>query len=161
MFKFSTIGMYNRAKNNPRAVALNDTKNGYVYKIVDDDATYGEAATPLTDAADAKAAQLWVALNIIDKPETLNTTDFTIETGEYLRSFSLNELKGDPVEISSDLVTTAYASVAVGDHLIPIPYGSGQMKWKKADDTGYAITLKVLEKTTFGGTGFYCKISSN
>lgn len=161
LFKFGTIGMFQNVKNNPRAIAKNDIYNGYVFKIVDNDATYGEAATPLVDATDAKAAQLWVQMNIIDTPELDNQADFKISSGSPVNAFCLNDLKGYTVEISSDLITTVYADVAQYDHLIPIPLGTGQMKWKKADDTGYACTLKVLEKTTFGGTGFYCKISSN
>lgn len=272
MFKFSTIGMIPKAKNNPRVQATSETKNGYVFKITDNytsggskskvditvgagvvangnitfniggqsvytdivgathttaalvaaeikdsldavllglgytvaiasavitvtaptngsstssvqltnvDATtttatltdvytagadtiaYDQASEPSADDAGAKTDEIWVAMNIIDTPELDNSVDFKIDAGGYVNAWNLNSLKGYPVEISSDLVTTTYADVVVGDHLVPVPSGSNAMKWKEAGATGYGCTLKVIEKTTFGGTGFYCKVSNN
>lgn len=131
------------------------------YTAGTDATSYDQAAEASTNDAGAKTDDLYVCMNIIDTPELQNTTDYKIIAGGFINSWNLPTLKGMTVELSSDLVTTAFASVAVGDHLVPVPAGSNAMKWKKAGDTGYACTLKVLEKTTFGGTGFYCKISSN
>jgi len=131
------------------------------YTAGTDAISYPQAAEASANDAGAKADDLWVCMNIIDVPELQNTTDYKISAGEFVNSWNLPTLKGMPVEMSSDLVTTAYGSVAVGDHLVPVPVGANAMMWKKATDTGYACTLKVLEKTTFGGTGFYCKISNN
>ena len=131
------------------------------YTAGTDAVTYKEAAEASTNDAGAKADKLYVAMNIIDTPELWNQADFVIPAGSYIRAFNLNDLVGYPVELSSDLVTTAYASVAVGEFLVPVPAGANAMMWKKATDTGYACVLKVIEKTTFGGTGFYCKITNN
>ena len=63
--------------------------------------------------------------------------------------------------MDATVVTTAYASVAVGDKLCPAVDGSG--KWIKADGTtivhtNYKVYLEVLEKTAFGDQGFYAII---
>ena len=131
------------------------------YTAGTDAVTYKEAAEASANDAGAKADKLYVAMNIIDTPELWNQADFVIPVGSYIRAFNLNDLIGYPVELSSDLVTTAYGSVAVGEYLVPVPAGANAMMWKKATDTGYACVLKVIEKTTFGGTGFYCKITNN
>jgi len=131
------------------------------YTAGTDATAYKEAAVPSANDAGAKADKLYVAMNIIDTPELWNQADFVIPAGSYIRAFNLNDLVGYPVELSSDLVTTAYGSVAVGEFLVPVPAGANAMMWKKATDTGYACVLKVIEKTTFGGTGLYCKITNN
>jgi hypothetical protein len=157
MFKFGTIGAFKHARNNPRLKAAAQLKNGFV--VIPDEAN-GTCAAPAAQA-DAQSRNVWVVYNIIDKPEVLSTKDFTIEAGEYVRQFLLADLEGLPVELNEDVVNTAYASVSVGDVLVPDHDGSG--KWVKADgvtydEATYAIALEVLEKTTFGGNGLYCQV---
>jgi hypothetical protein len=62
--------------------------------------------------------------------------------------------------MTSDLCTTAYASVAVGAKLAPVVTADSTnvMKWKVVTATDYGTYLKVVEKTTFGGSGYVCKI---
>jgi len=139
-----------------------------VYTAGSDGVTYKEAGEPFASDATAKAGQVFVAMNIIDKPELRNFADYQIEIGEYIRAFNLNSLIGELVELSSDLCTTAFASISVGDILVPIPTGSNNMKWKKTVDTGYGVCLEVVKKTTFGaftidgvGGGYTCRIKSN
>ena len=179
MFKFQNYSAIKNAQDNPRVRATALTKNGYVFGVKDNynvggGVIYSEAAVPFADAAAAKAGDVWVAINIIDKPELMNTSDYVINTGEYIRAFNLSKLHGEKVEITNDLVIDDYANVAVGDKLIPAnatDNASASMKWKKATvtDTGYSVCLEVTAKTTFGvftidgsvGGGFECKITSN
>ena len=139
------------------------------YTAGTDAVSYDEAAVPFTDDAATKAGQVYVAMNIIDKPETINTSDYQVEIGEYVRSINLNNMIDEYVEISSDLCTTAFSSVSVGDKLVPIPSGSNNMKWKVSVDTGFGVVLVVKKKTAFGAFtidgssdgGYLCQISSN
>jgi len=153
MFKFQNYSAIKNAQDNPRVIATAVTKNGYAFGITD---TAGkENQRPFTDATDAKAG-VWVAMNVMDKPETLNTADYQIEVGEYIRAIKLDNLLDEKVELTKDLVKTAYTSVAVGDYLIPCnatAESTTPMVWRKAvigTDTGYTIGLLVTEKTPFG-----------
>lgn len=118
-----------------------------------DAVSYNEATTAITSGT--ATDKYYVALNIIDTPELWNQADFKVDAGGFVNSYGLNDLVGYPVEISSDLITTAFSSVSVGDTLIP---DNGNFKWVKGSKGTFAIALKVTDKTTFGGTGFYCKI---
>lgn len=163
LFKFGTIGMIGRAKNNPRAIAIADTKIGQVYKIKDNySASIKEGAVAFASDAEVKLGNVYVCMNTIDTPELWRLSDFVVKAGSPVNSNMLDNLIGDTVEISSDLVATSYATVAVDDILIPCNSTDDTAtptSWKKASTpTGYAVALKVLEKTTFGGTGFFCKI---
>jgi hypothetical protein len=164
LFKFGTLGVYSNVINNPRAIVIADTKLGQTYKIVDNySATIQEGAVAFATDAEVKAGNVWVCLNVIDTPELWRLADFVVKAGTPARSYKLDDLIGYPVELSSDLVSTAYASVAVGDYLIPCNAtddASNPTSWKKAaTPTGYAVAIKVMEKTTFGGTGFYGKLT--
>ena len=132
-----------------------------VYTAGTAETSYEEAAVPFADADDVKTGDVWVCGNIIDTPNLLNSDDFVVKEGSPIRAFQLDSIKGLSVEISSDLVTTTYATVDDGDFLVPVAAGVGQMNWVKTVTTGHAIGLVVMEKTTFGGTGFYCKVASN
>ena len=163
MFKLGTIGAIFQAHSNPRAIAIADTKIGNVYKIVDGySATIQEGAVAFATDAEVKLGNVNVCLNIVDVPELWKLADFKVSAGSPLKSVRLDSVISYTVEISSDLVTTAYASVAVGDVLIPCNStddAATPLNWKKAaTPTGYKVGLKVLEKTAFGGTGFFCKI---
>jgi|GEM_PF-1271777 len=159
LFKLGTIGAVLQTINNPRVQSAVVVKNGYVFNIVDG-GTYKEQATAFVADADAEKGNLYVAMNIIDTPELWKQSDFAVAVGSYIRAFRLDSLIGVPVEMSSDLCITAFAGVAVGDVLVPAhSTDATPMAWKlQGASTTYAIGLKVLEKTTFGGTGFYCKV---
>lgn len=120
---------------------------------------YAEAAVAFASDAAAKAAPLWVCMNIIDTPEQWNQADYKITAGGDVNANQLNNLIGYTVEMSSDLCATAFGSVSVGDFLVPAG-SAGVMTWKKvaSSTTGYPVCLKVVEKTLFGGTGYLCKI---
>jgi len=178
MFKFQNYSAIKNAQDNPRVRATALTKIGYVFGVKDnyevsEGVIYSEAAVPFANAGAAKAGDVWVAINRIDKPELMNTSDYVINTGEYIRAFNLSKLHGEKVEITSDIVIDAYNTVNVGDKLIPANKAdnpTAPMKWKKANvnDNGYKVCLEVTAKTTFGvftidgrvGGGFECKITS-
>lgn len=157
MFKFGTIGMFQRAKNNPRVQCNSNLKIGYAFTIDNNGSHYTEEAIAFADAATAKLGDVWVCYNIIDKPELQNTTDYVVTAGEYIRAFKLDDLMGYPVELSTDLCSTALASVAVGDILVP---EATSFKWVKEATADYKVGLEVLKKTVYNGkdTGYLCKV---
>jgi len=164
LFKFASIQAITFAKNNPRVKCATDVKNGYVFTIDDNGSNYKEEAVAFADAAGAKAGDAYVAMNIIETPELWRLSEHKIAAGEFIRAIKLDDLVGFPVELSSDLVTTAYADVAVGDVVVPsnsTDDAAAPLVWKKAVATGYTVGIEILEKTTFGGTGFYGKIVKN
>lgn len=148
MFNFGTIGAYKQARNNPRVKAAEDTKNGQV--LVLNNQT-GVASFP--QGEEAKGKDLWVAFNIVDKPETLKTSEFTIEAGEYVRAFYLADLTGLPVLVGHQVIGTNYEDIVAGDILVP---EEGTGKWVKVDSVSaeeYAIKLEVVAKNTFADKG--------
>jgi hypothetical protein len=157
MFKFGTIGAFKQVRNNPRTKAVIELKNGSL--VIPDDVT-GLAPTAAT-AAIAKSKDVYVVLNIIDKPEIRNSADFKIKAGEPVRAFKLADLADFPVELSYDLVKDAYTAVTVGSVLVPCDDATdatAKGMWKVSVATDYTVGIKVLEKTTFGDKGFYGKV---
>lgn len=159
MFKFGTIGAFKQVRNNPRCKAVQDLLDGQV--VLPNDAT-GNAPVPAT--ADEAKGDVYVVGNIIDKPEIRNKVDFKVLTGEHVLAFRLADLTGLPVELDHLVVSTDYADVAKGDKLVPAADGSGN--WVKADGTTviadeYAVSLEVLEKSSFGEKGLYCTVKAN
>lgn len=146
MFNFGTIGAYKQVRNNPRTKVKADTKNGQVLVL---DEAKGEASFP--NATEAKGKDLWVAFNIVDKPEIRNTNEFKIEAGEFVRAFYLADLVGLPVLVGNQVIDGDYADVEVGDILAPKETTG---LWEVvADASDYAITLEVIKKTTFADGG--------
>ena len=159
MFKFGTISAFKHVRNNPRAKALVDLKNGNI--VIPDDAS-GSAPTP-ANLGQAQGKNLWVAINIIDKPE-INTlkTGWGIKAGEFVNAFSLADLAGLTVELDASVIATDYATISRGEKLVAQGNGSGQ--WVKADGTtidpdDYAIVLEVIEKTTYFDRGIYAIVT--
>lgn len=145
--KFQNYSGLKNAKDNPRAIAASDLKNGMavIYSIGTDGKEY---ATLPTDATTAKTAKHFV-WNIIDKPELDNESDFVIKSGEYARIFEYPQ--GEIMDVSADLVVTT--TVSTGDILVAST-ADGKYVTATAGDTGYGFGLKVKEKTTFGGAGY-------
>ena len=132
------------------------------------DVAGNEVQVPFANVAAAKG-DVWVAFNIVDKPEIRNYSDYSIKTGEYIRAFKLNSLIDEKVEISGDLVIEAGGvAAAVGVALIPTVTADAPdlMVWKTvADATDYSAYLLITAVTTFGtftidnaGVGYECKI---
>ncbi|MBE7897195.1 hypothetical protein G7L40_00525 [Paenibacillus polymyxa] len=162
MFKFGTIGAYKQVRNNPRGKAKSVLLDGMT---VIPDRILNESPVPATPAQ-AKG-DVYVAGNIIDKPEIRNSKDFKIEIGEYVRSFRLSDLAGLPVELDYRIVKDAYQDVNVKDVLVSTNVaddGVDAGKWKKvtiAEAADYKVKLLVIEKTSFGDKGFYCEVVTN
>jgi hypothetical protein len=144
--KFQNYSGIKNAKDNPRAIATSDLKNGQavIYSIGTDGKEY---ATLPTDVTTAKTAKHFV-WNTIDKPELDNESDFVIKSGEFARIFEYPQ--AELMDISADLVVTT--TVSTGDILVPT--ASGKYVTATASDTGYGFGLKVKEKTTFSGSGY-------
>lgn len=143
--KFQNYSGIKNAKDNPRAIAVGDLKNGMavVYSIGSDGKEY---ATAPTNATTAKLANHFV-WNTIDKPELDNESDFVIKDGEFARIFEFP--KGELLDMSDDLIATTV--LVTGDILVADVVNGGYIK--TADSAGYAFGLHVKEATTFGGKG--------
>lgn len=155
MIKFYEIGMYDNAVNVPYCTVpdtiTNGVKNGYAV-------TYSEKtktiALPTTDTA--KSDGLAIVMNVIDKPETLDPDDYTVEVGEFARLFRLDSLANRLLVMNDLAVTTAYTDIAVDDTLVVGTDG----KWvKETTLTGYAYYLTVIEKNNFCGNGLLVKVT--
>ncbi|WP_063565468.1 hypothetical protein [Paenibacillus sp. O199] len=157
MFKFGTIGAFKQVGNNPRTKAVIDTKNGYV--VIPDDVT-GLSPTPATPTI-AQSKDVYVAMNIIDKPEIRNSSDFYIAKDEHIRAFKLTDLADKLCDFSYDIVKNDYASVALNSYLVPCDDATDpdhKGKWKVSTDTDYNVRIQILEKTTYGDKGFHGKV---
>lgn len=150
--KFQNYSGIKNAKDNPRAIAASDLKNGraVIYSIGTDGKEY---ATLPTDATTAKTAAYFV-WNVIEKPETLNEVDYTINSGDYARIFEFPQ--GELMDVSADLVVTT--TVATGDILVPT--ASGKYVVATTGDTGYKFGLKVKEATNYGGAGYTALVTT-
>ena len=148
MFKFGTIGAYKQVRNNPRCVAHQNLLVGQVVTL--------DEATKLTAFPTSETAkgEVYVVGNIIDKPEIRSKQDFVVEKGEHVLGFRLADLADMTIEIDEKVVTNA-TGISVKDVLVADTTG----KWVKTSAaTGYKVSLVVLEKTSFGGKGLYCKV---
>lgn len=179
LFKFQNYSAIKNAQDNPRVIASVETVNGNIFGIVDTANVAGTNSTEVqTPFADVTAAQgeVWVMMNIVDKPEIRNYADYSVLAGEYIRAIKLNNLVGEKVELSSDLIIigkdalNADVDPAVGVALIPTVAADAPdiMVWKTTDDpTGYSAYLEITGITTFGlftidnaGVGYEAKIKS-
>lgn len=154
MIKFHEIGMYKHAVNIPYC-KVSDTikdgvKNGYAV-------TYSETTktVSLPTATTAKGSDLTIVMNVLDKPELKSPDDYVVDAGEYARLFRLDSLANRMLDMNDLALTTAYASVSVGDKLVAGTDG----KWSKsASVDGYSAYLEVIEKTSFCGNGLLVKV---
>ena len=123
LFKFQNYSAIRNIQDNPRVEAVVETVPGNIFNIGDNvrvgARTIKEAQVLFTDDASAQG-DVWVCMNIVDKPETRNYADYSVLAGEYLRAVKLNNHKGEVVELSSDLVITdGGLAPAVGVALVP------------------------------------------
>ncbi len=165
MFKYGTLAGLKHVRNNPRTKATQELVNGLV--VLPDDVS-GDAPTPAAEA-DAQG-NVYVVHNVVDKPEIRNSADFKIESGEYVRADYIVDAQELPVEIDESVISVDYATTVVGDVLVPLADGTG--KWgavygTQSDGTtantaaDFKVNLEVIEKTTLGGNGLYCKVVVN
>lgn len=146
MFSFYDTNFMDKP-NHPEIVATLDTYNGYQFKLS------GDTAVPNATADDVKAAETYIMLNIIDKPDLDNTSDYYVTAGEYIRAYRTKDLADLSFNMSSELATDTYSTVSVGDTFVGRSTAdtTDTMKWKKvASVAGYSVYLEVLKKTTYG-----------
>lgn len=176
LFKFQNYSALKNAQDNPRVQATNETVNGNIFAVGDNVDIGGGVIVPEAQVifANAAAAQdeVWVAMNIVDQPETRNYDDYSILDGERIRAFNLNKMVGEIVELSGDLVIAdAVDPIVVGTALVPTNAtddAGTPMVWKSiVDPVGYSVYLEVTSVTTFGtftivnaGVGYECKIKT-
>jgi hypothetical protein len=155
LIKFHDSNFIN-GSNNPNITATEDTYNGNVFAVsyaaTVSGVTVEIAATPLVDSTAAQAGDFYVMMNIIDKPEILNTEDYKVKIGEKIRGFRFKDHVGEFVDLSADLVTDTYSGVSVGDKFVPrtLADTTDYMKWKVDAASSYEVYLEVVKKTTFG-----------
>ncbi|MGV2885477.1 hypothetical protein [Paenibacillus taichungensis] len=162
MFKFGTIGAFKQVRNNPVGKATSILLDGMT---VIPDRIKKESPVPATPT-EAKG-DVYVAGNIIDKPEIRNKRDFKIEIGEPVRSFRLADAVGLPVEIDYRILKDNFEDITVKDFLVSTNVADDGLdagKWKKVTDAEakeYKVSLHVIEKTSYGDKGLYCEVISN
>ena len=174
LFKFQNYSAIKNAQDNPRVVASVETVNGNIFGVADVPNTAGtgtiETQVPFEDEAAAQG-DVWVMMNIVDKPEIRNYADYSVLAGEYIRAFKLNNLVGEKVELSGDLVIDGGdLPPAVGVALVPTVAADtpNLMIWKTTENTAsYSVYLEITAVTTFGlftidnaGVGYEAKIKS-
>lgn len=173
LFKFQNYSAIKNAQDNPRVEAVVETVNGNLFAVGDNVGDIKEAQVLLVNEAAAQG-DVWVAMNIVDKPEIRNYADYSILEGEKIRAFKLNSLKGEIVEMSGDLVIPIGAACDVGAILVPTNVDDDadeQMVWKEVANVGaaagYDVYLEVTDVTSFGtftidnaGAGYEAKIKS-
>lgn len=148
MLKFHEIGNYKNSVNIGFCKATAELHNGMVVK-------FDKAAKTVSLPSDATAAGLAIVHNAMDRPELDSPNDYVIAIGQYPRIFTLASLVDRLIDMDTDQVTTAYASIGVGDTLIPATTG----KWVKAgENDSAACALKVIEKTSYGGEGLLVQV---
>lgn len=146
LFKFHDSNFMN-VPNKPNVKAIVDTYNGYQFNVVSD------TQVVVPDLATAKLGDIYVMLNIIDKPEIINTDSYKVGVNEYIRAFRLKDLVGLQLDLSADLATDAFGDIVEGALLVgrSTVDVTDPMKWNKSIDVSdYEIYLKVIKKTTFG-----------
>lgn len=174
LFKFQNYSAIKNVQDNPRVEAVVETVNGNVFGVGDNVVvgarTIREAQVPFANATAAQG-DVWVMMNIVDKPEIRNYADYSVLAGEKIRAIKLNNLIGEIVELSGDLVIDSGAlPPAVGVALVPTVAADAPdlMIWKTiADPANYSVYLEITAVTTFGtftidnaGVGYECKIKS-
>lgn len=174
LFKFQNYSAIKNAQDNPRVVAVAETVNGNVFGVADvanqANTRTVETQVPFANAAAAQG-DVWVMMNIVDKPEIRNYADYSVLAGEYIRAFKLNNFVGEKVELSSDLVINGGGlAPAVGVALVPTVAADAPnlMIWKTTANTAnYSVYLEITAVTTFGlftidnaGVGYEAKIKS-
>lgn len=173
LFKFQNYSAIKNVQDNPRVEAVVETVNGNIFNIGDNvvagQRIIKEAQVLFTDDISSQG-DVWVAMNIVDKPEIRNYADYSILAGEYIRAVKLNNQIGEYVELSGDLVINGGVAPAVGVALVPTVLADAPnlMIWKTiADPTGYNVYLEITDVTTFGtftidnaGVGYEAKIKT-
>ena len=149
MLKFREIGTYKTAQNNGYTTCASKLKNGYGVTVNE------STKTSTLPTAETAKEDVWIVINKIDKPEIHEPNDYTIEVGENPRLFRVKSLDGRIIDMDTDAVTTAYASLAVGDTLT---FGTNGKLVKNATLTDYLTYFEVVEKTQFGGDGLAVKV---
>lgn len=140
MFKFHTIGAFDRVINLPYCKMVEGTDKVYNGNAVSIDRP--TAIATLTDATTGKG-DVWVIYNVIRGVYGTSSCDAYWTAGDYVNLYSLTSLIGLEVEISNDEYTFASGPVegiAANDTLI---YGDNG-KLTKAAATGCTAALKVI-----------------
>ena len=137
-----------KVPNFPQYKAGAVLKNGYNVTVADG----------VISLADASATDLFVVLNIVDKPDLKNTEDFQINIGEYARLFNMMDLINLEFDVSADVITGT-ADTTTNKYLVP----NGDGTWKPVavgDLVANAPYFEIVKQTKFGrrtienGTGY-------
>jgi hypothetical protein len=152
MIKFYELDAYKTAKNVGYCTCAAALHNGM---IVSANLTAKTVALPTTTTA---KGDVWLVMNRIDKPEILKPNDYTIEIGEFPRIFNVKSLNGKMLDLDTDQVATAYASISAGDKLTADTAGKLAVT---ADVSAHETYFEVIEKNTFGGTGLRVLVVDN
>ena len=154
IFKPKDYNFYVNATNTGRTVAMKDVYEGFIGKIEynhtdSNGVTHDEAFLPLA-SADLTSKNVHVAL--FEKTEDTveyNRKGFRVDNykseGEHVRVYDLSKHDGLLFEITSNLVKDVYASINVGDELVPTTDGSMILEV----GSGSSISFEVIQKDIY------------
>ena len=89
--------------------------------------------------------ELFIAVNVIDKPDLKNTNDFQLKAGDFAKAYRMKDLVGLKFDMDATLVSDAYSTITVGETLVP-----DGTKWKVGTIATGGVGFEVYEKNTFG-----------
>lgn len=149
--KYKTIGGFKNVQNIPYCKAAEDLHVG-MGVIID---RVAKTASLPASADDAKAVH-YIVTNINDKPELHNSPEtYVVNEGEYVRADDLHTVNEMEIEFAAFEIDGGTEGLEAGSILVFDTTGL----LKKADSAdGYAVSFKVIEKTTYMNDGILAEI---
>lgn len=149
--KGKTIGYFKNVQNIPYCKAAVDLKVGMGVVL---DRVAQAAALPASE--DEAKKVVYVVTNINDKPELHNSPEtYVVNEGEYVRADDLRTVNGLEMEIAAFEINGGTDGLVAGDVLV---FGTDGLVVKTGDASDYAVSFKVIKKTTYMDDGILAEI---
>ena len=149
--KYRNLGAFKNVQNMPYCKAAVDLKVG-MGVVLD---RVAKTANLPASADEAKAA-VYIVSNIDDVPERISTQEaFTVEKGRYVRADDLRSVNGQEIEFAGFETKDGTSNLSVGDSLV---FGTDGLLAKATAVTGYAVSFKIIAKTSYMDDGLLCEI---
>jgi hypothetical protein len=146
--KYKTIGAFKSVQNVPYCKATVDLKVGMGVVI---DRTAKTASLP----EDGKSV-VYIVTNINDKPELHNSPEtYVVKAGEFVRADDLRTVNGQEIELAAFEIDGGTDDLAKDDVLV---FDTTGLVKKTDDATGYAVSFKVIAKTSYMDDGILAEI---
>ena len=151
--KYKTIGAFKNVQNVPYCKAASDLYVG-MGVILD---RVAETATKPANADECKAVT-YIVTNINDRPNINNSYETAIvKAGEFVRADDLRTVNGLEIEFAATEITGGTSALTAGSLLV---FGTSGLLEATSDASGYAVSFKVIAKTTYMNDGILAEIIS-